>query len=94
MKGMPDMKKYYEKYSDKIEFVGIDCNDSEEVWKKTVKEEGLTWINLYNGDSRAIPDSYAIEGFPTKILIDRDGKIVQVFVGESEELYNKLDELF
>lgn len=94
MKGMPDMKKYYEKYSDKIEFVGIDCNDSEEVWKKTVQEEGLTWTNLYNGDSRAIPDSYAIEGFPTKILIDRDGKIVQVFVGESEELYNKLDELF
>ncbi len=94
MKGMPDMKEYYAKYKDKIEFIGIDCNDSEEVWRKTVEEEGLSWTNLYNGDSRDILNEYAIEGFPTKILIDKEGKIVQVFVGESEELYKKLDELF
>ena len=94
MKGMPEMKKYYDKYSDKIEFVGINCRDSEEVWKKTVEEEGLEWTNLYNGTGNEILNAYAVEGFPTKVLIDKEGKIVQVFVGESEELYNKLDELF
>ena len=94
MKGMPDMKKYYDKYHDRIEFVGISCRDSEEVWKKTVEEEGLKWTNLYNGDEETVLNMYAVEGFPTKILIDRNGKIVEVFVGESQELYDKLDELF
>ncbi len=94
MKGMPDMKKYYDKYSSKIEFVGINCRDSEETWKKTVKEQGLKWTNLYNGNGEEILVKYAVQGFPTKVLIDKDGNIVDVFVGESEDLYNKLDELF
>ena len=94
MKGMPDMKKYYEKYHSQIEFVGINCRDSEETWRKTVEEEGLAWTNLYNGDETGILNEYAVEGFPTKVLIDPEGKIVQVFVGESEELYTALDELF
>ena len=62
--------------------------------EKTVEEKGLDWTNLYNGDDTAILKEYAVEGFPTKILIDKDGKIVEVFVGESEELYEKLDEMF
>ena len=94
MKGMPDMKKYYDKYSSRIEFIGINCRDSEEVWKKTVEEEGLKWTNLYNGDANDVLNMYAVDGFPTKVLIDKDGKIVDVFVGESQELYDKLDELF
>ena len=38
IKGMPDMKKYYEKYSGKFEIVGIDCNDTEAKWKEAVKK--------------------------------------------------------
>ena len=94
MKGMPDMKKYYDKYSGRIEFVGINCGDTEEVWKETVEKEGLKWTNLYNGDSDEITTKYAIEGFPTKVLIDKEGMIVVVFVGECEVLYRKLVELF
>ena len=59
-----------------------------------MEEEGLTWTSLYNGDGQDILNAYAVEGFPTKVLIDPEGKIVQVFVGESEELYTALDELF
>lgn len=94
MKGMPDMKEYYAKYHRKIEFVGINCRDSEETWRETVETEGLKWTNLFNGDGKDVVDSYAIKGYPTKVLIDPQGNIVEVFVGESEELYKKLDELF
>ena len=59
-----------------------------------MEEEGLKWTNLYNGDEETVLNMYAVEGFPTKILIDRNGKIVEVFVGESQDLYDKLDELF
>lgn len=93
IKGMPKMKTYYEKYKDKIEFVGIDCRDTEDKWRAGVKKYGLPWVNLYNGFDNELMTKYAIPGFPTKILLDAEGKIVQVFVGESEEMYQKLDEL-
>jgi hypothetical protein len=37
---------------------------------------------------------YAITGYPTKILIDPEGKIVKTVVGENPEFYEFLDELF
>lgn len=94
IKGMPDMKKYYAKYSKKMEIVGICCGDTEEKWRKGVKEHELPWTNLYNGKADDITVNYAVSGYPTKVLIDPQGNIVEVFVGESEDLYKKLDELF
>lgn len=94
IKGIPDMKKYYAKYSSKIEFVGVDCGDTEAKWRQGVKEHGLPWTNLYADKASTITNDYAISGFPTKILIDPEGKLVEIFVGESPELYNRLDSLF
>ena len=37
---------------------------------------------------------YQIEGFPTKVVIDPEGKIAKVVVGEDPEFYTYLDELF
>jgi len=41
--------------------------------------------------------TYAVTAFPTKILVDKDGKIVDRFIGigtESERLHTALDRLF
>lgn len=94
IKGMPDMKKYYSKYKNKLEIVGICCRDTEEKWRKGVKDTELPWTNLYNGNSDKIVIDYAVSGYPTKILLDPQGRIVEIFVGESEDLYKKLDDLF
>lgn len=94
IKGMPDMKKYYAKYKNKMEIVGICCRDTEKKWREGVEELQLPWTNLYNGKADEITTNYAVSGYPTKILIDPDGNIVEIFVGELEELYKKLDELF
>ena len=40
------MKKAYEKYKGKIEFVGIDCNDTEDKWKKAVAAVSYTHLGL------------------------------------------------
>ena len=94
IKGIPDMKEYYAKYKDRIEFVGIDCRDTEEKWKEGVAKHELPWTNLYNGDGQEIVIAYGVQGYPTKIIIDPEGKIVEAFLGEDPALYNKLDELF
>lgn len=94
IKGIPDMKKYYAKYKDRMEIVGVCCGDTEEKWRAGVAEHELPWTNLFNGDGTEITNVYAISGYPTKVLIDPEGKIVDVFVGESPALYEKLDKLF
>ena len=44
-------------------------------------------------DSPVLTD-LAIQGFPTKIILDPDGKIVKTIVGEDKSFYTLLDELF
>ena len=96
IEGLPKMKIYYEKYKEKIEFVGIGCNDNEKSLKEVVKKNGLQWIQLLNSKiiSNNVTLKYGIHLFPTKVLIDPTGNIINVFTGEGQDFYNKLDELF
>ena len=94
IKGMPDMKKYYEKYSGKFEIVGIDCNDTVEKWKAAVEKHQLPWLHVRNEQKDNVPSMYAISGYPTKIVVAPDGTIAKVIEGESPEFYTYLDELF
>ena len=94
IKGMPDMKKYYEKYSGKFEIVGIDCNDTEAKWKDAVKKHELPWIHVKSEKADATPQKYAIEGFPTKLIVNPDGTIHKVIIGEDPAFYKELDSLF
>lgn len=91
IKGIPAMKEAYNKYKGKMEIVGIDCQDSEADWKKTVKEHAMPWIQVANGtgSSDAIR-LYGVEGFPTKVIIDPAGKILKVTVGEDPAFYDYL----
>lgn len=96
IKGMPKMKEYYEKYKGKFEILGIDCNDKEDKWKAAVEKYNLNWLHVYNprsSDNKVLRD-YAIQGFPTKILVGPDGKIVKTIVGEDPAFYTFMDETF
>lgn len=94
IKGFPEMKNYYNKYKGKFEILGIDCNDTEQKWKDAVKKHELPWLHVYNPrDSKVLAD-YGVQGFPTKIIVGPDGKIVKTIVGEDPEFYTLLDSLF
>lgn len=94
IKGFPEMKEYYKKYAGKFEILGIDCNDTEDKWKKAVADNALPWLHVYNPRTSSVCNDYAITGFPTKIIVGPDGKIAKTIVGESPEFYTYLDELF
>lgn len=94
IKGMPQMKEYYAKYKEKLEILGIDCNDTPEKWKAAVEKHQLPWLHVYNPNGSSLASDYAIEGYPTKFVIDPEGKIAKIVVGESPEFYTYLDELF
>lgn len=93
IKGIPDMKKSYEKHKAKVEFVGIDCNDTEEKWRKAVEEHQMPWLHVRNAGDPDVSTLYGIQGYPTKIVIDPEGKIAKVVVGEDPEFYKYLDSI-
>jgi len=94
IKGIPQMKEYYQKYAGKFEILGIDCNDPEEKWKAAVEKYELPWLHVYNTRDSKVLEQYKIEGFPTKIIIGPDGKIVKTIIGEDPAFYTLLDQLF
>ncbi len=95
IKGMPKMKEYYDKYKDKMEILGIDSGDTNEKWKEAVVKNELPWLHVKDVEGgQSVVQKYAISGFPTKILIGPDGKIVKTVVGEDPKLYTFLDETF
>ena len=64
-------------------------------WKAAVQKHELPWLHVYcPRDNRQLLDAYGIQGFPTKILIDPQGKIVKTVVGEDPAFYTLLDETF
>ena len=93
IEGFPKMRTYYNKYRTKVEFVGIACNDKKSVWEEFVRKEGLQWTQLLNTPEKDYAKLYNIRGYPTKIIIDKEGRIVKIYEGESQEFYDKLDRL-
>lgn len=94
IKGMPKMKEYYAKYKDKgLEILGIDCRDTQAKWKAAVEKHQLPWLHVYCPNESDLTTRYAISGYPTKIVIGKDGNILRVVIGEDPEFYTYLDEL-
>ena len=94
---IPELKAYYAKHKDKVEIIGIACNEkSTEEWRTFVEQNGLAWINLQNDESEGNKQTsvhYAVAAYPTKYILSPDKVVLAKFQGTDKELYAKLDEL-
>ena len=91
IKGCHDMKAAYAKHKGKVEFVGVACRDTEEKWKAATAKYELPWISVLNPADNDLVKVYQVQGFPTKIIIDPEGKINKVVLGEDPAFYTYLD---
>ena len=91
---MPKVKEYQEKYKDKLVVLGVNQGDTKEQVEKFITPNNYTWTHLMNGKG---DDDFVLKfnvaGFPTKFIINPEGKILHRFVGDSEESFAMLDEL-
>ena len=92
LRGMPELKEIYNSYHDRIEIIGIDCNETADAWKNTVSHLQLPWIQLYHTDQDAVTAAYSITAFPTKVVINPEGKITRIYTGESATFMTDLSE--
>lgn len=92
-RGFDKMKKIYADNSDKLEVIAIACGDQTEVWQKLVKDLELPWINLLapSPESRGgTVGGFPVPAYPTKMVIDPEGRMRDFIVGEDEAFYDKL----
>lgn len=95
IKGFPQMKENYSIYNKDVTFVGVACGDKKDAWKTALDKYKLPWLNLWNdpeGDNKVLAD-YGIQGFPTKLIIDPDGIVRNITIGEDPEFYIVLAKL-
>lgn len=89
------MKEYYAKYRQKLEILGIDCNDTDKKWREAVEKHDIPWLHVRQAEnSSAAVNAYGVQSFPTKVIINPDGTINKVFRGESDSFYDYLDAIF
>ena len=93
IKGFPELKEAYEKYDGRLEIIGIDCNESEEAWRAGVEKYELPWVHVYNPQGGSVTAEYGVQGYPTKAIIDPEGKIRNITVGHNPEFFVALTEL-
>ncbi len=97
----PHMKALYAKYKSKgLEIVGVadekssDMSMNEKNWKKAIESDGIPWVhvmNNYGKETNDLVQVYGVSGFPTKFLLDKEGKILFKLVGAGEDGDKELD---
>lgn len=91
--GIPHMKAFREKHKDKIELLGISNDRSFDVWKTFITRNEMNYPNILCGKGEEdFVSKFNVQGFPTKILIDPQGKILFRDSGEKEDFYTKIEE--
>ena len=92
--GLPQMQQMYARYGDRLNILGIDCDEPQETWLAALARYDMPWLHVINDGDVDVSALYGVTGYPTKILIGPDGRIVRRFIGESNALYNYVGDLF
>ncbi|MFY0252558.1 redoxin family protein [Chitinophaga sp. 30R24] len=101
----PYLTALYAKYHSRgLEILGIAQEQSTTLsecrteWLNAIQKDKLVWPQVLNNeesDKFNAVAAYGITAFPTKILLDKDGKIVARFIGtEHEQLDDVLKNIF
>jgi len=92
---IPDLKSLYGKYVDKLELIGIACNDNQDRLKSTLDEYNINWPQVIEGEQEENMFStiYGIRAYPTKILIGPDRKVIRSYTGIDRDFYSDIDSI-
>jgi len=90
---LPELKELYKQYSDSLEIVKISQDIGEDLWKKSIDRDSISWTNLWDGKG-AFGDAvlkYGTVGTPNYVLISPDHRVLEKWFGyEDGIIRNKL----
>jgi thiol-disulfide isomerase/thioredoxin len=79
---LPKVKQLQSIYGgEEFMVVSVSEDNDETTWRGFVAEHQMSWAQRFDGNS-SFMRQYQVQGLPTYVLLDRDGKEVQRYVGE------------
>jgi peroxiredoxin len=80
---IPELRKLSANYKNDLVVIGLSMDTKKKFWIEATKKDSITWINLSDGKGTFGGASYlyGIDGFPTYILINQEGFIVDRWMG-------------
>ncbi|MBR6018364.1 MAG: TlpA family protein disulfide reductase [Paludibacteraceae bacterium] len=86
---LPELKALYESLPEgRLEILGVNCDEDKDAWRRMIDEKQLGWRHITTGSGKGNPayDAYGVDGIPTTILIDRQGRILHRSYGDEEAI--------
>lgn len=101
----PHLKELYSKYkADGFEIIAIaqetakNLDDARAAWLKAIEEDQINWVHILNNDGitqQNIVKDYGVNSFPTKILVDKEGKIIlRISASATDDIDKALEKIY
>jgi thiol-disulfide isomerase/thioredoxin len=91
MRAMPQVKELEEEFRDQpVAVLGMNTDRNEADAKFVIDKMGLTYLTL---KAEGLPEKYGVRGFPTLVIIDKQGKVQDLYVGYSPDLHKEVGEI-
>jgi len=81
---MPNLNRFYEKYKDRVEVIGVNLHEKESTVNDFIASRGISFPIAFDPFSRA-SNAFGIQYTNTHFLIDVDGNLVRTIPGDIRE---------
>lgn len=75
---IPHLRLVNKLYGQELNLISISVDERDKDWKKALKKENMSWIQLNDPDPAKGPAimKYKVDGIPFSVLLDKDGRII------------------
>jgi peroxiredoxin len=82
---LPALQAAYERYGDRVAFLGVDVKESSDSVANFIPQFGVTFPILMDSDGAVSDGLYQVRGIPTTLFLSPDGKVSTRHVGPLTE---------
>lgn len=82
---LPGLKQFISAYGDQVDVISISEDRDKAAWSTFVDQNQMSWPQQFDSN-RTMAKLYGVTAFPTYILIDGSGHVVQQFVGDDPSM--------
>ncbi|GAA4274671.1 TlpA disulfide reductase family protein [Aquimarina gracilis] len=96
-KSNPKLVENYNKYKAQgFEIIGVSLDQKKDRWLQAIEQDSLPWTNVIEPEHflSDIAQVYKVQGIPDNLIIDKNGIIVAKTLRGSQQVEDKLKELF
>jgi len=87
----PELRAMQAKYPDQLKIIGFNVDTKQEWWAEATERDSITWTNLSDmkGTFGGAAVTYGVQGLPTYVLIDPEGKVALRFFGFGDGVFER-----